>query len=146
MEEDKLSSSQNHKKNQINDLSSDIEIRFAEDSLSDCTSMTSTNSFVDLNEFPSQSVCEKRAEIVFDAKKLYQGFVKICLKIKFEKLHNTHKGRDIPEKILFKESIRRGISENEWSNFVLRELQNPQKYSQYITSSNKKSKITKNIG
>lgn len=148
LEEDKLSMS-NQPSNQNNllaDISSDVDHKVGIDSISDCTSMSSNNSAMDLNELPPQISNQKPIEVIYDAKKLYQDFVKICLKTKFEKLHNSHKGREIPDKVLFKESIKRGIRESEWSSFILSELQNPHKYSQHLGSSNKKVKMQKNIG
>lgn len=149
LEEDKLSISNlkiNQHNNLLAEISSDIENHKGVDSVSDCTSMSSHNSEIDFTELSPQILHQKPIEIIYDAKKLYQDFVKICLKVKFEKLHNTHHGREVPDKVLFKESIKRGIRESDWPSFVLSELQNPHKYSQYICASSKKVKLQKNVG
>ena len=50
------------------------------------------------------------------------------LKIKLEKLHSTHKGMQIPPKLIFFESQRLRIPEEKWQEFILGELNNPIKY------------------
>ncbi len=65
-----------------------------------------------------------------ELKKLYQDFVKVFLKVKFEKIHNTHKGQLISEKILFKECLRQEIPQREWAEFIVGELKQPGKYAQ----------------
>jgi hypothetical protein len=64
-----------------------------------------------------------------DMKKTYQEFVKTLLKVKFENMHNSHKGQQISEKLLFKECIKRNIPRSEWQNFILDEFKNSNKYS-----------------
>jgi hypothetical protein len=73
-------------------------------------------------------------------KKLYQEFVKTMLKVKFEKIHNTHKGQEIPEKLLFKECIKQSIPQSEWRDFIIQELKNPSKYSALLSKNKKMSK------
>lgn len=109
--------------------------------------MTSTMSMQSKKEnLEAPFIPEKtKSDYLVDAKKLYQDFVKSVLKIKFEKIHNTHKGQDIPEKVLFKECIKRNIPETEWNDFILEELKNPQKYSEFFKTNNKKMKIQKGI-
>ncbi len=141
--------------NQV-DLNSEIQSHKFIDEISDCTSMTSNTSAKDTmqitgNEYKlniSSNQKEKEHKEIKDPKRLYQDFIKIFLKVKFEKLHNTHKGWEIPEKILFKECIKQGVNENDWSSFILSELQQPQKYTQYFKSNNtlRKNKMNKNIG
>lgn len=58
-------------------------------------------------------------------KKLFYNTV---LKIKLEKLHNSHKGMQIPPKMIFMESQRLRIPEDRWTEFILGELNNPIKY------------------
>ena len=129
----------------VKDLSSDVDSynKFGDD-ISDCTSLTSNNSIREMVDIPritdkkSPIVPTKNpANLVYDPKKMYQDFVKICLKVKFEKLHNSHSGRDIPEKILFKECLKKEIPESEWYSFVLNELQSTHKYTQYIKNNAK---------
>lgn len=62
-------------------------------------------------------------------KKMYQDFVKLMLKVKFEKIHSSHKGQQISEKLLFKECIRQNIPQRNWMDFIINELKNPSKYS-----------------
>ncbi len=107
--------------------------------LSDCTSMTSSAS---MSDFPpemnkstfrnSSTISSGSASDNPDTKKLYQDFVKIMLKVKFEKFNNTHSGQKIPEKILFKECIRLNIPKSNWTDFIIGELQQPHKYAQYL--------------
>jgi hypothetical protein len=63
-----------------------------------------------------------------DVKKMYQEFVKIMLKVKFEKFNNTHSGQKIPEKLLFKECLKNKIPRKDWHDFIVVELQQPSKY------------------
>ena len=61
-------------------------------------------------------------------KKKKQLFFNAVLKIKLEKLHSTHKGMQIPPKLIFFESQRLKIPEEKWQEFILGELNNPIKY------------------
>lgn len=63
-----------------------------------------------------------------DFKKKKQLFFNAVLKIKLEKLHSTHKGMQIPPKLIFFESQRLRIPEEKWQEFILGELNNPIKY------------------
>jgi hypothetical protein len=65
-------------------------------------------------------------------KKLYKEFVKILLKIKFEKLKGAHLGQQIPEKVLFQECIQQNIPQNKWEEFIMSELNQPQKYMKHL--------------
>lgn len=153
-EEDKISQRKStNKKIQYLDLDSDIGSKIFLDEISDCTSMTSNNSNLEFEPpfIPERISCISKKsynEPALDAKKMYQDFVKVILKVKFEKLHNTHKGWEIPEKILFKECIKKGIPVSEWGAFALSELQQPQKYAQFFKSNNnlKKNRMQKTIG
>jgi hypothetical protein len=81
-----------------------------------------------------------------DQKKLYQEFVKIMLKVKFEKFNNSHTGQKIPEKILFKECIKHNIAKKDWTEFIIRELQQPNKYIQYMKRDTKLKNYKAYIG
>lgn len=61
----------------------------------------------------------------------FKEFVKIFLKIKFEKMHNLHKGHSISDKELWKECVRRGVQASEWEQFILEEMKSPEKYKSY---------------
>lgn len=153
-EEDKLRDSltvdQNRvdfSKNMLKDLNSEYEYKDG-DELSDCTSMTSTNSFKsqfdknDIPVIPERSLQDK----LHDAKKLVSNFYQRVLKIKFEKLHSSHKGQAIENAVLFKECIKKNIPETEWDAFILKELNNPSKYVDSSKQLNKKMKIHKKSG
>ena len=128
----------------LKDISSDIESNKYDD-ISDATSMTSSISMTSRKRNIEAPIIPEKKEnnYIVDAKKLYQDFVKAVLKVKFEKIHSSHKGQDIPEKILFKECIKKNIPELEWNDFILNELKNPQKYSEYFKLNNKKLKVQK---
>lgn len=79
-----------------------------------------------------------------DHKRQYMEFTKIYTKIKFEKLHNSHKGQSIPKEILFKEAMKLGIPVSELGDFILNELKQPHKYAQYM-SREKKLKTYKEV-
>jgi hypothetical protein len=153
IEEDKLKDSISTKKinlskNIVKDISSDVESMNMND-VSDCTSMTSNTSLRGFNnnenneipQIPEKNIGENK---MIDAKKLYQEFVKTVLKIKFEKIHSSHKGQDVPENILFKQCLKNNIPEGEWSNFIINELKNPEKYSEYFKTNVRKMKIQRN--
>ena len=59
---------------------------------------------------------------------LYREFVKIYLKIKFEKLDVEHSGQKINQNIVWKEALRLGIPRSQWKEFILDELKNFKKY------------------
>ena len=98
-EEDK---SQNYKVdtskhfNQV-DLNSEIQSHNYIDEVSDCTSMTSGTSVKEtqqivMNDYKLNTSInhkDKEQKEIKDPKRLYQDFIKIFLKVKFEKLHNT---------------------------------------------------------
>ena len=62
------------------------------------------------------------------------------LKLKFETIHNSHQGQQIPQKLLFKESIKLNIPPSGWEEFIKNELKRPEKYSYFM----KKDKKLKN--
>lgn len=137
----------NVSKNLVKDISSDVESKNHDD-LSDCTSMTSNTSLralngetVEIPQIPEKNTGENK---MLDAKKLYQDFVKTVLKIKFEKIHSSHKGQDVPENVLFKQCLKNNIPEGEWVNFIMNELKNPDKYSEYFKTSVRKMRIQRN--
>jgi hypothetical protein len=137
-------------KHMIDDINSDLENMSQKDDFSDATSMTSMQSSterLDTNTEPNtpneQKIDESKKPKEFDkngVKKMYQEFSKILLKVKFEKIHNTHKGQDIPAKLLFKECIKASIPQSEWQEFIISELKNPYKYHMILKKSEKKVK------
>lgn len=151
-EEDKLYNNIDVKKvkipkNILQDINSDIESRNMED-ISDCTSLTSNTSSLSYKDNLEAPLIQetKQSNHIIDAKRLYQDFVKAVLKVKFEKIHSSHKGQDVPEKVLFKECIKRNIPELQWHEFIINELKNPDKYSEYFKSNIKKMRVQKNQG
>ncbi len=68
----------------------------------------------------------------------YKEFVKILLKVKFEKLHSTHHGQQIPERVLFMKCIYENVPQEEWADFILKEMKQPNKYSKYFKINNNK--------
>lgn len=115
-------------KNIVEEITSDIYSDKVNDEISDCTSFFSTGSRASL---------EMKVNSQIDPKKIYQEFVKLTLKIKFEKLHNSHKGHEIPEKALFRECSKLSIPRKEWFDFIFNELQNTKKYEKFLQSKKK---------
>ena len=55
-------------------------------------------------------------------------FLKTVVQIKFEKLHNSHKGQKISPKMIWKEAKKQNINSNLWGKFIFNELNHPKKY------------------
>ena len=62
----------------------------------------------------------------------YMQFLKIFLKIKFQKLHNSHLGQQIPAKPVYELANEKNVPNQGWQDFILAEIQQPQKYSKFI--------------
>jgi len=133
-------------------INSDFEKSKMLGEISDCTSIAS-NSIMSDNEI-RYSTLERKSESlnqntskfnghssVKDQKTLYREFVKVFLKVKFEQLHNDHKGQNIPQSDVWKEAIKRNISQNNWSDFIYEELKNSKKYEK----STKKVRISESL-
>jgi len=65
---------------------------------------------------------------VKNSKALYREFVKIFLKIKFEKLDNDHIGQKISQNCVWEEVQKQNIPKDKWKEFILNELKNYKKY------------------
>jgi hypothetical protein len=63
-----------------------------------------------------------------NSKALYREFVKIFLKIKFEKLDNDHIGQKISQTCVWEEVQKQNIPKDKWKEFILNELKNYKKY------------------
>ncbi len=63
-----------------------------------------------------------------EIKNLYREFVKSVLKIKFELFNGSHPAQKISEKILFNECMTKEIPKHKYREFILNELNQPQKY------------------
>ena len=74
----------------------------------------------------------------------YMQFLKIFLKIKFQKLHNSHMGQQIPVKPIYVEAKKLNMPQENWPDFILEELKQPQKYIEYIKA--EKRKRGRNMG
>ena len=77
-----------------------------------------------------------------DEKKDKKQFFMEVLKIKFEKLHSTHKGQKINQKFIWEECKKQNIPKDNWPQFILGELNNPYKYIE-IEKKEKRSKSRK---
>ena len=54
-------------------------------------------------------------------------FFREVIRLKLEKLHNSHRGQKIPPAIIWEKALKNNIPENNWESFILRELNKPQK-------------------
>ena len=77
-----------------------------------------------------------------DEKKDKKIFFMEVLKVKFEKLHSSHKGQKINQKYIWEECKRQNIPKENWSQFILGELNNPYKYME-IQKKERRSKSRK---
>ena len=59
-------------------------------------------------------------------------FFREVIRIKLEKLHNSHRGQKIPPAIIWENALKENIPENNWESFILHELNNPQKSENMI--------------
>jgi hypothetical protein len=132
-----------NRKNIITDINSDVDNLSVKDEISDCTSMSSSgtlNLFSDSENITTPKSNTRKAEM--DKKRQYQEFVKIMLKVKFEKIHNTHKGQEISEKDLFIECVeKQKIEPSQWQAFIIDVLKDPKKCQEIIINSKRKNKV-----
>ncbi len=68
----------------------------------------------------------------------YRDFVRIYLKIKFEKLYKNNKGSTMDKNVIWKEISNKKIPQKHWTSFILEELKKPYKFD-----STNSSKFTK---
>ena len=85
------------------------------------------------------SFCSHKSDINFDKR----DFMKKVFKFKFEKLHSSHIGQHINPKDIYDESIRQGISRNDWDQFIINELNNPYKYAKKIMKNNRNVSVNR---
>ena len=64
----------------------------------------------------------------FNSRGLYREFVKMFLKIKFEKLDNDHFGQKISQNFIWEQVQKQCIPKDKWKDFILAELKNFKKY------------------
>jgi len=74
-------------------------------------------------------------------KDLYREFVKLFLKIKFEKIDIEHSGQLIDQKALWGEALKLKIQKNGWKDFILTEIKNPKKYTNLTTPKKQRKAI-----
>ena len=60
--------------------------------------------------------------------------------MKFQKLHNSHLGQQIPAKPVYELANEKNISTKEWQDFILSEIQQPHKYAKFIKLDKTKNK------
>jgi len=112
-------------------------------------SSVSVTSFADKSDYVSnfkhtninESIAKNDPAIVKE-KARYMQFLKILLKIKFQKLHNSHMGQQIPAKPIYEEAKKQNITQENWQDFILNEIKQPQKYMKYIKADKLKAKKT----
>lgn len=115
-------------------------------------SSASVTSFAESGEFVSSfknmdinaSIAKNNPEIVRE-KARYMQFLKVLLKIKFQKLHNSHLGQQVPAKPVYQEAKRQNVSQENWQDFILNEIKQPQKYMKFIKADKLKVKKTQGI-
>ena len=114
-------------------------------SFTDCSNSQSQEIMSSLNH---NKICESIAKNdpnKLKEKERYMQFLKIFLKLKFQKLHNSHLGQQIPAKPVYELANKNNLSTNEWSDFILREIQQPHKYAKYIKLENNRGFKSQNI-
>lgn len=87
----------------------------------------------------------KNDPAILQEKALYMQFLKILLKIKFQKLHNSHLGQQIPAKPVYEEAKKLNIPQGNWQDFILNEIKQPLKYAKYIKADKLKAKKAQGV-
>ena len=101
-------------------------------SFTECSNTQSQEIISSVNQ---NKICETIAKNNPDKQKekaRYMQFLKIFLKIKFQKLHNSHLGQQIPAKPVYELANEKNLTTKEWQDFILSEIQMPHKYARYI--------------
>ena len=134
-----------NKQNIIKEIESDVDIMSLKSEISDCTSMSSSQTLKTMSDSeygPRGSV--KGSEK--DRRRKYKEFVKIMLKVKFEKIHNTHKGQEISEKDLFYECVDKlNLDPSQWQAFIIDILRDPKKCQEILNNKNKRRYKAKDL-
>ena len=133
-----------NKQNVVKEIDSDLDNASLKSEISDCTSMSSsqtkTISDSEYNTRGSIKISER------DRRKKYQEFVKVMLKVKFEKIHNTHKGQEISEKDLFYECVDKlKLEPSQWQSYIIDILRDPKKCQEIINNKTRKRYNTKDL-
>ena len=96
-----------------------------------------------ISKLKNSEINEKIAKnnpLILKEKAEYMQFLKILLKIKFQKLHNSHMGQQIPAKPVYLEAKRMNITIDNWPDFIFAEIKQPHKYIQFIRADRLKNK------
>ncbi len=117
----------NSNKQKLDEINSDLDNMSGKDEISDCTSMTESRQS-EISAEDGNHSSRFRPAVTNDRRRMYMEFAKIALKIKFEKLNNSHSGMNIDERLIFKECVKRKIPQENWADFIYAELQQPNKY------------------
>lgn len=135
-----------NKKNIVNEIESDLDNISLKSEVSDCTSMSSSQT---MKTGGSDSEYNTRGSVKIserDRRKKYQEFVKVMLKVKFEKIHNTHKGQEISEKDLFYECVDKlKLEPSQWQAYIIDILRDPKKCQDIINGKTRKRYNTKDL-
>lgn len=119
--------------NKIEDIISEVGTNNAENIPENTNENTSTSI-----SFMSANIVNFNADLdINDEHKRKSEFYKTVLKIKFEQLHSSHKGQKVPLKELYNEATKFKIPKEKWFDFIIQELNNPNKY---LTADIRKSK------
>jgi len=131
----------------LEDINSDYEKSKILGEVSDCTSIASSSviSENDVNNstLDRKSETSNNQKVYVDQKSLYKEFVKVFLKVKFEQLHNDHKGQKVSQRDVWKEIIQRNINQNNWADFIYNELKNPNKYDKSLKKNRMSESLSK---
>jgi hypothetical protein len=101
------------------------------------------------------TICDNHAELLQERKtlqikpdakemkNLYREFVKLVLKVKFEVFNGNHPAQKISERILFNECMSKEIPRPKYREFIIQELNQPEKYLKCFKSAanDRKTKI-----
>ncbi len=101
-----------------------------EEELSEEYSVTSSTSEFSEKELKSNCLTNNENEnnrIEEYNNSTYRDFVRIYLKIKFEKLYKNHKGSTRDKNAIWKEITNKKIPQKQWTSFIFEELKKPNK-------------------
>jgi hypothetical protein len=95
-----------------------------------------------MNYLNHNKICEtinKKNPEKIKEKEKYMQFLKLFLKLKFQKLPNSHLGQQIPARPVFDLAIEKNLLTKQWQDFILQEIEQPFKYAKYINLDKNKS-------
>lgn len=127
-------------------LNNDISSIKSDMTFDDCKSFNNQNNISTL--FSNKNQFHEEESVIFDKnkeKREKKEFLKELLRIKFEKLHSTHSGLRIPQQLVWDECKSNNITKEKWKEFILGELNMPEKYENIIAGKRKGSKVKKEM-